>query len=114
VIKFSSNIAAAKIATQLGNERYYRYIRGFGFGGRTGIELPGEVRGLVRSGKKWRPIDLATTGFGQSIGVTALQLTTGMACLANGGEIGQPTVVKQMVSVRVNDMNPFAPSPSGE
>ncbi len=97
VIKYSSNIAASKIAMQLGNERYYRYIKGFGFGARTGITLPGEVRGLVRPGKKWRPIDLATTGFGQSIGVTALQLTNGMACLANGGEIGQPTIVKQIV-----------------
>ncbi len=97
VIKYSSNIAASKIALQLGNERYYRYIRGFGFGGRTGINLPGEVRGLVRPGKRWRPIDLATTGFGQSIGVTSLQLTTGMACLANGGEIGQPVVVKEII-----------------
>lgn len=97
VIKYSSNIAASKIALQMGNERYYRYIRGFGFGARTGISLPGEVRGLVRPGKRWRPIDLATTGFGQSIGVTSLQLTTGMACLANGGEIGQPSIVKEII-----------------
>jgi cell division protein FtsI (penicillin-binding protein 3) len=97
VIKYSSNIAASKIALQLGNERYYRYIRGFGFGVRTGVSLPGEVRGLVRPGKRWRPIDLATTGFGQSIGVTSLQLTAGMACLAKGGEIGQPTIVKQII-----------------
>jgi len=98
VIKYSSNIAASKIALQLGNDRYYRYIRGFGFGSRTGISLPGEVRGLVRPGKRWRPIDLATTGFGQSIGVTSLQLTTGMACLAKGGEIGQPTIVKEIIN----------------
>jgi cell division protein FtsI (penicillin-binding protein 3) len=97
VIKYSSNIAASKIALQMGNERYYRYIRGFGFGSRTGISLPGEVRGLVRPGKRWRPIDLATTGFGQSIGVTSLQLTTGMACLANGGEIGQPSIVREII-----------------
>ena len=111
VIKFSSNIAASKIAMQLGNDRYYRYIRGFGFGGRTGIDLPGEVRGLVRPGKKWRPIDLATTGFGQSIGVTALQLTTGMACLANGGEIGQPTIVKQIVSGEGERYEPLRTKP---
>jgi cell division protein FtsI (penicillin-binding protein 3) len=97
VIKYSSNIAATKIASQLGNERFYRYIRGFGFGARTGISLPGEVRGLVRPGKRWRPIDLAVTGFGQSIGVTSLQLTAATACLANGGEINQPTIVKQIV-----------------
>jgi cell division protein FtsI (penicillin-binding protein 3) len=97
VIKYSSNIAATKIASQLGNERFYRHIRGFGFGVRTGISLPGEVRGLVRPGKRWRPIDLAVTGFGQSIGVTSLQLTSAVACLANGGELNQPTIVKQIV-----------------
>jgi cell division protein FtsI (penicillin-binding protein 3) len=98
VIKYSSNIAASKIALQMGNERYYRYIRGFGFGARTGISLPGEVRGLVRPGKRWRPIDLATTGFGQSIGVTSLQLTAGMACLAKGGEMGQPSIVREIIN----------------
>lgn len=111
VIKHSSNIAAAKIAMQLGNERYYRYVRGFGFGVRTGISLPGEVRGLVRSGKKWRPIELATTGFGQGIGVTPLQLTTGIACLANGGEIGQPTIVKEMVDGQGERYEPLRTRP---
>jgi cell division protein FtsI (penicillin-binding protein 3) len=111
VIKYSSNIGAAKIALQLGNERYYRYIKGFGFGSRTGIMLPGEVRGLVRSGKRWRPIDLATTGFGQSIGVTSLQLTAGMACLANGGEIGQPAIVKQIVDGQGERYEPLHTKP---
>ena len=111
VIKYSSNIAAAKIALQLGNERYYRYVRGFGFGVRSGITLPGEVRGLVRPGKKWRPIEVATTGFGQGIGVTALQLTAGIACLANGGEIGQPTIVKQMVDGQGERYEPLRTRP---
>ena len=97
VIKYSSNIAATKIASQMGNERFYRYIRGFGFGGRTGSVCRARFEGWCGPGKKWRPIDLATTGFGQSIGVTSLQLTAGMACLANGGEISQPTIVKQIV-----------------
>ena len=73
--------------------------------------LPGEVRGLVRSGKKWRPIDLATTGFGQSIGVTSLQLTTGMACLANGGEIGQPIIVKQILDGQGERYEPLHTKP---
>ena len=77
VIKFSSNIGAAKIALHVGGERYYRYIQGFGFGSLTDIQLPGEVKGLVRHFRRWRPIDLATTGFGQSIGVTSLQLSSG-------------------------------------
>ncbi len=111
VIKYSSNIAASKIALQLGNERFYRYIKGFGFGTRTGVMLPGEVRGLVRPGKKWRPIDLATTGFGQSIGVTSLQLTSGVACLANGGEIGQPTIVKQILDGQGERYEPLHTKP---
>ena len=66
VIKYSSNIGAAKIALHIGGERYSRYIQAFGFGSLTGIQFPGEVKGLVSPLKKWRPIDLAITGFGQS------------------------------------------------
>jgi cell division protein FtsI (penicillin-binding protein 3) len=112
VIKYSSNIAATKIASQMGSERFYRYVRGFGFGGRTGISLPGEVRGLVRPGKRWRPIDLAVTGFGQSIGVTSLQLTGAVACLANGGELNQPTIVKQIVDGKGQQFEPLHTKPS--
>lgn len=98
VVKYSSNIAASKIAFQLGKERYYQYIRGFGFGAETGISLPGEVAGILRPVKKWRPIDLATTGFGQSIGVTALQLTMGIATIANGGVYTPPLIAKDIVN----------------
>lgn len=104
VIKYSSNIAAGKLALQLGNERYHKYIRSFGFGEPTGITLPGEVRGLVRPHRKWRPIDLVTTGFGQSIGVTSLQLTAGIASIANGGEYGKPSVVKEILDAQGNVM----------
>ncbi|MCU0587852.1 MAG: transpeptidase family protein [Syntrophobacteraceae bacterium] len=97
VIKHSSNIAASKLALQLGGERYHKYIKAFGFGDLTGIQLPGEARGQVRGWKKWRPIDLATTGFGQSIGVTALQLTQGIACLANNGQHVVPGVALEIV-----------------
>ncbi len=94
VIKYSSNIASSKIALELGRERYGRYIRSFGFGALTNVELPGEIRGLLRPEESWRPIDLATTGFGQSIGVTALQLTVGAACIANGGVFAEPVLVR--------------------
>lgn len=97
VIKHSSNIAASKLALQLGSERYHRYIKAFGFGDITGIKLPGEARGMVRPWKKWRPIDLATTGFGQSVGVTALQLTQAVACLANGGQYVPPEIALEIV-----------------
>jgi cell division protein FtsI (penicillin-binding protein 3) len=94
LIKYSSNIGATKLATQMGIERYYRYIKAFGFGERTGIDLPAEAKGSVRPWKKWRPVDLAAMGFGQSLGVTTLQLTLGVACIANGGSWMQPIMVR--------------------
>jgi len=97
VIKYSSNIGASKLALQLGCERYYNRIQAFGFGSLSGVNLPGEVKGLVRPWKKWRPIDLATAGFGQGIGVTALQLTMGIASIAHEGEYGQPQIAKEIV-----------------
>ncbi|GLI35994.1 penicillin-binding protein [Desulforhabdus amnigena] len=111
VIKYSSNIGASKLALQLGNDRYYKYIKKFGFGSLTGIELPGEVKGLVRPGKRWRPIDLATTGFGQSIGVTALQLTAAIASIANGGEYIQPTIIKGIVDSQGQPVKYLEPRP---
>ena len=100
VIKYSSNIGAGKLALQLGNERYNRYIRGFGFGADSGIALPGEVKGLVRPAKRWRPIDLATMGFGQGIAVTSMQLTTAIASIANGGEYAQPVIARDILDAQ--------------
>lgn len=94
LIKHSSNIGASKIAVQLGQERYHRYIRGFGFGAKTGIDLPAEAKGAVRHWKRWRPVDLAAAGFGQSIGVTTLQLTAAVASIANGGVWMQPILAQ--------------------
>jgi cell division protein FtsI (penicillin-binding protein 3) len=112
VIKYSSNIGASKIALQLGSQRYYKYIRGFGFGSATGIAFPGEAKGLVRPWKRWRPIDLATTGFGQGVGVTALQLTQGIECIANGGECIQPLLVRDIVDANGNVIKEFQPKSS--
>jgi len=107
VIKFSSNIAAAKIALHVGAEKYSRYIHDFGFGSPTGIDLPGEFKGLVRPAKRWRPIDLATTGFGQSIGVTSIQLTNAIAVLANGGQYGSPTIATNIVDSQGQSVKEF-------
>ncbi len=109
VIKYSSNIGAAKIALHIGAERYYRYISGFGFGSPTGIQLPGEVKGLLRPYKRWRPIDLAVTGFGQSIGVTSLQLTAAVASLANGGEYTPPLIAREIMDSQGRAVKEFRP-----
>lgn len=111
VIKYSSNIGASKLALLMGNERYYRYMQSFGFGLPTGVCLPGEVKGLVRSYKKWRPIDLATSGFGQSMGVTSMQLTMAVACIANGGEYSPPLIVKELLDASGQPVNRFRSKP---
>jgi len=97
VVKFSSNIGAAKVAMQLGAERYYHYIRKFGLGSKTGIDLSGEARGIIRDWKSWRPIDLATAAFGQGIGVTVLQLAVTFGAIANDGIIKKPFIIKDHI-----------------
>jgi cell division protein FtsI (penicillin-binding protein 3) len=107
VIKYSSNIAAAKIALRIGSEKYASYIHDFGFGSLSGIDLPGEFKGLVRPQKRWRPIDLATTGFGQSIGVTALQLSNAIAVIAGGGEYGPPIIASDVLDAEGRSVRQF-------
>jgi cell division protein FtsI (penicillin-binding protein 3) len=107
VIKYSSNIGAAKIALSFGSEKYARYIQDFGYGSLSGIDLPGEARGLVRPQKRWSPIDLATTGFGQSIGVTSLQLTNAVAVIAGGGEYGPPIIASTVLDAEGRPVKQF-------
>lgn len=111
VIKYSSNIGASKVALQMGSERYHRYMQAFGFGLPTGICLPGEVKGLLRPYKRWRPIDLATSGFGQSMGVTTMQLTMAVSCIANGGEYAPPLIVKELLDASGQPVNRFRSKP---
>jgi len=111
VVKYSSNIGASKLALQMGNERYARYIKAFGFGSPTGISLPGEVKGLLRNHKRWRPIDLATTGFGQSIGVTAMQLNSAIQTIANGGEFIEPQIAKEILDAQGQPVSRYCAKP---
>ncbi len=110
VIKYSSNIGAAKIALHVGSEKYARYIHDFGFGSLTNIALPGEFKGLVRPQKRWRPIDLAVTGFGQSIGVTTLQITNAIAVIANGGEHGGAIIASDILDSQGRSVRQFKSS----
>ncbi|MCX7982472.1 MAG: transpeptidase family protein [Syntrophales bacterium] len=97
VLKYSSNIGSAKIAERLGKERFYNYIKKFGFGAKTGIDLPGEVAGLLRPYQRWSKVDLATIAFGQGVSVTGIQLITALSAIANGGSLMRPYVVKEIV-----------------
>jgi len=97
-IQFSSNICATKIADRLGKERYYQALRDFGFGERTGVELPGEEPGLLRNVSTWARIDLATHSFGQGVSVTPLQLAAAFGAIANGGVLMRPFLVRRIES----------------
>lgn len=93
VISKSSNVGVIRIAMKLGDERLYRTIRNFGFGRPSGIDLPGESGGILHPVERWGPIDKAYVAFGQGVSVTALQLVTATAAVANGGELLKPYVV---------------------
>ncbi len=97
ILKYSSNIGCAKIADRLGAEKFHRWIRNFGFGQKTGIDLPGEASGILRDPDRWTTVDLATIGFGQGISVTAVQLVTAMAAIANDGVLVKPRIVRGIV-----------------
>ncbi|MCI0486559.1 MAG: PASTA domain-containing protein, partial [Blastocatellia bacterium] len=94
----SCNIAAIKIGKELGNERLARYIEMFGFGERTGVELPAESRGLLREVGDWEPTSIGSIPLGHEIGVTALQAAAAFAVIANGGEWVQPHLVSRVTS----------------
>lgn len=94
----SSNIGAAKLAVSLGDQKFYEYIRRFGFGDRTGIELPGEIPGLLRSPQSWSKISITHIPMGHEIGVTPLQMATAMCAIANGGKLMTPRIVKSITT----------------
>ncbi len=96
VITHSSNIGATKMAELLKAKTWWEYLHAFGFGQETGIDLPGEVRGALRPWRKWAKVALGTHAFGQGFSVTTLQMATAFACLANGGFLLEPFVVREV------------------
>jgi len=96
VIKFSSNIGMIKVSEKMNPGRFYDMIRAFGFGSKMGVELQGELRGLVPSRGKFSRIRRGTVSFGQGIAVTPLQLASAMASVVNGGKMMKPYLVKQV------------------
>jgi len=88
----SSNVGASKIALMLKDDDYYKYVRKFGFGEKTGISLPWEIRGLVNPPSKWKELTKVHMSFGQSVAVTPIQLTMAYCAIANGGTLLRPVV----------------------
>ena len=94
VIEHSSNIGTVKVAQRLGNEVLYDYIRNFGFGSLTGIDLPGEVKGIVRPPDLWSRVSISSIPIGQEIAVTPIQLICAISSIANEGILVRPKILK--------------------
>lgn len=94
VVKFSSNIGAAKVVEKIGAETLYKTLRDFGFGRKTGIDCPGETAGRLRHYSRWRTIDQANIAFGQGVSVSAVQLVSAVSAVANKGILMKPRIVK--------------------
>ena len=93
----SSDIGMIRVAQRLGREQFARYMREFGFGAATGVDLPGESAGLLRPTSRWSALSLASLSFGQEVGVTALQMAMATAAVANGGYLMKPLVLRSVL-----------------
>ena len=97
-LKKSSNILTAKVALKIGKKRYHKYLKQFGIGNRTGIDLPGEEVGILHNVSNWSGISLSRIAIGQGVAVTALQVVGVYCAIANGGYLVRPHVVKRIVA----------------
>ena len=111
ILIHSSNIGAAKLALSLGEQRFYEYIKRFGFGEPTGVELPGEIRGIIRPPYDWSKISITRIPMGHEVGVTPLQMTVAMAVIANGGNLVTPRIIKSITDAdgKVHEPASFTP-----
>ena len=92
----SSNVAAIKLGMRLGNQGLYDYMRRFGFGARTGVELPGETKGILRPVSGWHGSSIGSLSIGQEIGVTPVQVAAAFAAIANDGVRVAPHLVREI------------------
>jgi cell division protein FtsI (penicillin-binding protein 3) len=108
ILAESSDVGAIKVAERLGNDRFYKYIRAFGFGQRTGIELPGETAGMTKPVDRWSKVSFAAISMGQEIGISALQLGSLISTIANDGVHVPPRIVSGTIAAGMT-MQPNAP-----
>lgn len=102
-LEHSSDVGAAKMALKLGPDKFYQYMRSFGFGDRSGIELPSETRGLLRPPRKWGSTSILSLAIGQEVGVTPVQLVTMVSSIANGGTYIPPHILLQSTDEQRGD-----------
>ncbi|MEK6372670.1 MAG: penicillin-binding transpeptidase domain-containing protein [Acidobacteriota bacterium] len=112
VMVHSSNVGSIRVGLSLGEDRFYRYIRKFGFGERTRVELPGETPGMLRRTEHWSQVSNASISIGQEVGATPLQVLTAVSTVANGGVRVAPHIVGQIVDAKRNAIaRPQRPAP---
>jgi cell division protein FtsI (penicillin-binding protein 3) len=97
VFEQSSNIGFAKLIQRIDDETFYKYLRGFGFGYNTSVQLPGEASGLLRKPNKWSALSKTYLSFGYEVSVTPIQLITAFCSVINGGVLYQPQIIKRQV-----------------
>ncbi len=100
ILVHSSDVGAIKIALRLGEDRFYKYIRAYGFGQQSGIELPGETRGLTKPVSRWSRVSIGAIAMGQEIGISPLQLATMVSTIANDGTWTAPRIVAGVTAPR--------------
>ncbi len=110
VIEQSSNIGTCKVAQILGPEIIYRYIKLFGFGAKSGVDLPGEIGGIAKDVKSWSKTSISAIPMGQEVGVTALQLVNAISVIANGGYLMKPYIVKEIRDKQGQTIETFSPT----
>ncbi|MFH1888605.1 MAG: penicillin-binding transpeptidase domain-containing protein [Candidatus Omnitrophota bacterium] len=110
VIEQSSNIGTVKVAQVLGPDLLYRYIKLFGFGAKSGIDLPGEITGMINEPRSWSKTSITAVPMGQEVGVTVLQLASAISVIANGGELMKPYIAKEIRDKRGELIKSFAPA----
>lgn len=108
-VKNSCNPVFVEIGQRLGKEKLYKYIRAFGFGSPTGINLPGEAGGIVRGLGGIGPVELANNAFGQGISVTPIQLITAFSAVANDGFLMEPRIAKKVIDNEGKTIHEFQP-----
>ncbi len=98
VVWRSSNMGAVKVAQRVGEKKFYLQARALGFGCKTGVDLPGEVKGHLNHPDHWSPLKFANLAFGQGVSVTTLQLACAYGAVANGGVLVKPRIVKAILN----------------
>lgn len=109
ILEQSSNIGVAKLVQRIDDEKYFKYLRGFGFGNSTSITLPGETAGRLRKPNEWSKVSKTYLSFGYEISVTPVQIAAGYCALVNGGVLYEPQLIQRQISQNDELVYEFAP-----